>query len=577
MQPLLPPDHKVAGTLAPLFALRGHNDLGIGDTSTLRELIDWAQAQGLGFVQMLPINQTGNDHSPYNLLSSMALEPLTISCAPEDLPDVPKTNYTAALHEAAAHLEGPVDYSFVQERKEKLLRAAAAKFSEHHASEDREHSERLDDFHTFCEEEASWLEPHALHQALITLHGGEVSTDWPEEHKDFSRSRLWAAGLKEKEAEWIEWEMFFHRYVQWIARQQWLAVKAYAAAKKIALVGDVPVGVSIYSTDVWTHPELFDLERSSGAPPERVFQGEPFTAQWGQNWGFPLYNWFAMSKDDFFWWRRRLRSLRQIFSVLRVDHALGFFRIYSFPWRPEHNSEFLNLSHEEAAAKTGGKLPGFVPFEDDTEEHRIANQEHGETLLRILAEETGAEGLIAEDLGEVPPYVRPVLTRMELAGFKIPQWERGCDNCFTPGSEYPRRSITTYATHDHPPLCVIWNELVEKSHSSEGWLADAARHEMRQFLRFSGEESEDFVGHPFDFAILGNLLRGLWKSNSWIAAVNINDLFGTEDRFNVPGTAGQQNWTARLAAPIQQWNTVHASAIATWREDVRKFRPWPPA
>jgi 4-alpha-glucanotransferase len=337
----------------------------------------------------------------------------------------------------------------------------------------------------------------------------------------------------------------------------------------VFLVGDVPVGVSIYSEDVWAQPHLFDLQRSCGAPPEKVFQSDPFTMQWGQNWGFPLYDWFAMSKDNFLWWRRRLRSLREIFSILRVDHALGFFRIYSFPWRPERNEEFTNLSADEARERTGGLLPGFVPHEDDTPEHMEANRVHGETLLGILAEETGREGLIAEDLGEVPPYVRPTLARMGLAGFKIPQWETEPDGFLTPGAAYPRVSITTYATHDHPPLCHIWDDLVTRSQGSPGSQPDSsAKRELRALVLFCGGNPDAWENHRFDFQVLRLLLGGLWQSNSWLAAANINDLFGTPDRFNVPGTSSSQNWSARLQAPVHSWNTVHSAAIAAWKSTV---------
>lgn len=562
------PDHKAAGTLAPLFSLRGSEDLGIGDIGALRELITWAAGKGLSFIQMLPINQTGSDHSPYNLLSSMAIEPLTLSCHPADLPGLDHALYARVAASAIGRLDGPVDYPAVTARKFQLFRSAAAAFFK--SKKSAKHRE----FAAFVESEEDWLEPHALHQALIARHGGsEVGNDWPEEHRCYDKAAQWAESLDEADSASLEEEKNFYRYLQWVARRQWTAASRTAAEQGIFLVGDVPVGVSIYSEDVWTQPHLFDLTRSCGAPPEKVFQSDPFTMQWGQNWGFPLYDWFAMSKDNFLWWRRRLRALREIFQILRVDHALGFFRIYSFPWRPERNAEFTNLSPAEAMERTGGVLPGFVPHEDDTPEHREANRLHGETLLGILAEETGNLGLIAEDLGEVPPYVRPSLARMQLAGFKIPQWECEPDGLLFPGSEYPRISITTYATHDHPPLCEIWNDLIKRAKAVQDNPADsAARRELRALVLFCGGNPDAWENHTFDSQVLGLLLRGLWRSNSWLAAANINDLFGTADRFNVPGTSCAQNWSARLHAPIHSWDAVHAGAIASWVHDVQTLR-----
>lgn len=563
----LTPDHKIAGTLAPLFALRGQDDLGVGDISALRELIDWAALHHLGFVQMLPINKTGNDHSPYNLISSMAFEPTTIACNPEALPDISAKEYQEVVSKISRPILGHVAYQVVKERKFHLLELACKRFFA-----TKKATARQKKFAHFIETEQGWLDSYSFHQALTDWNDGkEVITEWPEEHRSLSSAQDWLMSLPFRNRELFLKRQRFHRYLQWIAYEQWQEVRIYAEKKGISLVGDVPVGVSIYSADVWAEPTLFDLTRSCGAPPEKVFQGDPFTMQWGQNWGFPLYNWQAMSKDNFHWWRRRLQSLRKIFHILRVDHALGFYRIYSFPWRPEHNHEFLDLSKEATAAKTGGKLPGFIPNEDDTEAHRESNRIHGETLLQVLAEETGGHRLITEDLGEVPPYVRPSLARLNLPGFKIPQWEIAPNGHFTHGEEYPRLAITTYATHDHPPLCVIWNELFVQMSSPDPRIAWGAKEELKNYLHFAG--ASDLTLAPYNFQVLHQLLHGLWKSNAWLAAVNINDLLGTDDRFNVPGTACGENWTARLSAPIAQWDTVYASAIATWNDDLLALRP----
>lgn len=567
MKKLLDPKKKIAGTLAPLFALRGKSDLGIGDVGTLRELVDWASAQGLRFVQMLPINQTGNDHSPYNLISSMALEPLTISCRPEDFPELTQQVSKKELEKFPATPAGPVDYQGVVAKKKALFELAFQRFSSFKSKTYR-HAE----FASFCKTEKGWLAPYALHQALTEWNGGkEVITEWQEEHRTLKSALAWKKSLPDNELKHLESRETFWSFIQWIAYTQWKKAKAYAEKKGVSLIGDVPVGVSIYSVDVWESPKIFDLERSCGAPAEKVFQGDPFTMRWGQNWGFPLYNWQEMSHSNFAWWRRRLRSLKSFFHLLRVDHALGFYRIYSFPWRPERNWEFAEISREQAAEKTGGKLPGFVPHEDDTEENRAANCKCGETLLGILAEETGAHGLIAEDLGEVPPYVRPSLAKLGLPGFKIPQWEHEGDGQLTPGEQYPRLSITTYATHDHPPLSVIWEEIVEKTRSGDGYVAGGAHEELRKLVRFAG--GEDPTPREYSPEVQGLLLRGLWKSNSWLAAVNINDLLGTNDRFNVPGTTCGQNWSARLEAPISQWKSAYSPAIDSWKSDLKEMRP----
>ncbi|MCX7713539.1 MAG: 4-alpha-glucanotransferase [Chthoniobacterales bacterium] len=564
-------EHRVGGVLVPLFALCGENDLGIGDIAALREGIRWAKSKGLGFIQLLPINYPGSDHSPYNLLSSMAIDPLTISCHPRDLPEVPFELWERSVKEARGG--DTVDYGEVTRRKNSLLEAAAEAFFE------RAKKGRLAEFERFVSVEREWLEDFALYATLREIHKTEVFDAWPSEHRSVEGARHWLESLKGAEADAIKKRFRFHKFVQWVAIKQWTSVSRFAEKSGTFLIGDVPVGVSIYSVDVWANPQLFRLDLSSGAPPEKVFQADSFTAQWGQNWGFPLYNWYAMSKDNFRWWRRRLQMLRRIFRILRVDHALGFFRIYAFPWRPEQNQEFLGLSLEEAAAKTGGRLPGFVPYNDDTEENRRRNLQHGETLLGILVEEMGAGGLIAEDLGEVPPYVRPCLARMGLPGFKIPQWERLPNGRFIPGSEYPRVSIATYATHDHPPLRQIWDELVDKAtkltNEKNKTLRDNALEELQALWEFCGEKPEGVPLRRFDLKILRVLLRGLWKCNSWLAAVGINDLFATSQRFNVPGTSGNQNWTARIEASVSQWNSRYSAEIRAWSRDLKTIRPLP--
>lgn len=558
----LDPNRKLAGVLAPLFALRGTEDVGIGTTRTLRELIDWAAERKLGFVQMLPINETGSDHSPYNLLSSMAIEPSTLSCHPEDLPGLGAGDYAAVERKWPVTRASKVDYPLVQQRNTLLLRRAAENFAS-----GKKFASLREEFAAFQAEEAEWLEDYTLYMALKLRRGGvEVLAHWPMEWQSPAQARAWVEELSGRERKELQRDREYFAFVQWVADRQWRAVREHAATKGLLLVGDVPVGVSIYSVDVWAQPQLFDLTRSCGAPPEKVFQADAFTTQWGQNWGFPLYQWQEMSRDNFWWWRRRLRALKRYFDILRVDHALGFYRIYSFPWRPERNAEFVGLTPEEAKAKTGGLLPGFIPNEDDTPEHCEANRLHGEVLLGILIEETGPEGLIAEDLGEVPDYVRPSLAKLGVSGFKIPQWERTPEGDFTPGSQYPRLSITTYATHDHPPLCETWDELWQKSLSTEPAEAEKARQELLAFLGFGGCEgstAEQLLG-PYDVRILGILQQGLLSSNSWLAASSINDLLGTADRFNVPGTADGQNWSARLEHPISAWPGHHAAALDSW-------------
>ena len=557
----LNPEKKLAGVLAPVSALRGAQDLGIGDTAALKELITWSARQGLGIVQILPINETGSDSSPYNLLSAMALEPSTIATTPETLPDLKGADFSGitARYDLASLREGPVKYGGVKKLKRELLYAAFKTFRSRGADK-----ARVKAFAEFEKSHDYWLADYALHRALVSWHGeSEVSSDWPPEHRTPVGARLWRDQLGPADKRRMRDTMRFHSYVQWIAFSQWQDVRAHAEGLNVALMGDVPVGVSLYSTDVWSAPGIFDLSRSSGAPPEKVFEAEPFTEKWGQNWGFPLYHWEAMAKDDYAWWRRRLKLLTGVFHLLRVDHALGFFRIYSFPWRPEDNEKFTDLTPEEAKKITGGELPHFVDRDDETDENREYNRRHGETLFRMLLEETGTHRLIAEDLGEVAPYVRPTLQHLEIPGFKIPQWERNWDHLIA-GGEYQRLSLATYATHDHPPLKVHWDELVAASENVAGPVRDAAIHSLWELMNFCGRPDIK-LPQPFTPEIHEILLRGLFASNSWLVVHMITDIFGTTERFNVPGSIGDTNWTQRLPQPVASWDNGWEKPLAALR------------
>ena len=560
----LDPNKKIAGVLVPLFALRGRHDLGIGDTEALSEVIEWAAENSFHAVQILPVNETGGDHSPYNVLSAFALDPLTITTHPSWLPELTPGDYRliSERHDLAALHSGPVDYSAVKALKTELLEAAWSRFRR---GDGRSGRSKL--LAHFLEQHTAWLGGYTLYRVLLERHHGtEDLSAWPEDQRSAGTAMDWLASLPAGERTEIELRRLFFAFVQWIAFSQWASVSDLAETLGVALIGDVPVGVAAGGADIFSLPKEFDAARSCGAPPEKVFKSDPFTEQWGQNWGFPLYRWDEMARNNFLWWRRRLRVLRSVFHMLRVDHALGFFRIYSFPWPPQRNAEFIDLSHDEAMAKTGGPLPGFVDFDDDSPEHRSHNQRHGEVLLGILDAEIGDHRLIAEDLGQVAPYVRPVMTRMGLPGFKIPMWERLPDGAIQAGDTYERISVATYATHDHAPLITQWREWQAGIHRG-GEEETGCRKILSELLGFSGQGDLDPLT-PFEGEVHRMLLEGLLSCNSWIAIPMITDLFASDQRFNVPGAVGAENWTARIEVPVSGWNERYNQLLNWWRDAV---------
>jgi 4-alpha-glucanotransferase len=540
----LSPEKKIAGVLAPLFALRGENDLGIGDVAALREFIDWVAGIGFKLVQLLPINEIGSDNSPYNAISAMAIEPTTLHVAPNSPDDLTHADFERSIADVdlPSLRRGPVKYRHEKKLKWRLLEKAFASFSE------RAGKERQSAFRTFCEEESSWLRDYAFFRVLMEESNGSAAWDrWPAQYQTIERARSWRHELSlDRQAVLARREEFFC-YVQWIARQQWRSIKSYAEERGVALMGDIPFGVSYYSADVFARPDEFMLDWSGGAPPEPTFKDDAFTQKWGQNWGIPLYRWSAMRANNFQWWRQRVRSVRRIFHLFRIDHVQGFYRIYAFPWRPRMNREFLPLDVPQMLDRTGGRAPQFVPRGDETAQNREANKGEGEEYLRVVLDEAGAARVIGEDLGVVPDYVRPNLRSLGIGGFKIPQWETH-DGRIIPGDWYERLSAATYATHDHEPIRALWNEAFEHPASDTGAQAGAT---IRNIALFAGVNS-NIDGLDFEEDFYPAIMEALFKSNSWIAMVMITDLLARTYRFNVPGTKASLNWTRRMQRSIAQ-------------------------
>ncbi|MGJ8695396.1 MAG: 4-alpha-glucanotransferase [Verrucomicrobiaceae bacterium] len=542
---------KVAGVLAPVTSLRHGNDLGMGDVKGLRELVDWAAAHGVRFLQLLPINETGADHSPYNAISSVALEPSLI-----DLSSVPEigSSRVAEVRESLSEelLKGDlVNYEEAKRIKRELLEEGYVKFVDAGGENA--------DFSAFCAAEKGWLENYTRFRLLMDEEGGRETWDlWSINYQGQKAAHDWIDKKRGREKARVENRLRYYAWVQWIAFSQWRALREESGAKGVKLMGDIPIGISYYSADVFFEREGFDLEWCGGAPPETVFKDDAFTQKWGQNWGIPAYRWDLMEKDNFAWWRRRIDKLTDVFHIFRIDHILGFYRIYSFPWRPQRNAEFLPLNEEEAAARTGGRLPGFKPFPDDTEEHCAHNLKCGDKYLKAVQEAAGDGEVVGEDLGAVPHYVRPHLEKVGIAGFKICHWEafHGEDGLEhpIPGAQYLRCSFATYATHDHPSIAGMWEEFRANIESHDEDERVGALWNLRILSEFSDLTlPDDGVSYrPFDEKVKIALLKALVDCNSRYAALMITDIYGMTERFNIPGTLGGKNWRIRMPFTVAE-------------------------
>jgi 4-alpha-glucanotransferase len=473
----------------------------------------------------------------------MAIEPTTLYLAPGSPEDLSREDFDAVVAnvDLSKLRRSKVRYGDVRKLKRRLLEKAFAVFRSS-ASEDRQSR-----FRKFCDRESLWVNDYVLFRALVDANGGYEAWDqWPKEQRTVASARAWLdQQTPERQREHTEREDFF-RYVQWVAHDQWSAIKRYAEQINVALMGDIPFGVSYYSADVFTRPDQFALDWSGGAPAETHFKDDRFTQKWGQNWGIPLYRWSAMRERNLDWWRQRVRVVAHCFHLFRIDHVLGFYRIYAFPWRPQQNRKFLELDWNQMIEKTGGRAPHFHPREDFGPENSEANRRQGEEYLRAVLEESGDARVIGEDLGTVPDYVRPSLRSLGIAGFKIPQWEF-YNGRVTPGSEYERLSVATYATHDHPPLRAMW----EEAFTGSGDTADQARSDLEKIAIFAEFKR---AGQELDFErdFYPAIMHALFKSESWLAVVMITDLLARKYRFNVPGVSATSNWTRRMQRSISQ-------------------------
>ena len=236
----LSPDQKLSGILAPLFALRTADDLGIGDTESLKELVDWASTHGFGLVQVLPINETGGDNSPYNIISSLALDPTTIATNPGALKDLPAADFKkiCAAHDVAAFRAGKVNYCGVRALKGELLEAAWKKFKAKHL---KEKTRRAKELAAWAKENDTWLEPYTLFRALVRWHGENENTDlWPKKQGTYAAAKKWLASASPADKRKVRALRDFFAYVPWIAYRQWSELKAYCDERNVSLVGDVP-------------------------------------------------------------------------------------------------------------------------------------------------------------------------------------------------------------------------------------------------------------------------------------------------------------------------------------------------
>jgi 4-alpha-glucanotransferase len=443
------------------------------------QFIDFLEASGQRYWQVLPLGHTGHGNSPYAAVSAFAGNPLLISL--ETLVEEGWLS-EAALAQAPSFPQERVDYGEVIPWKTQVLKDAYRAFREN-ASEPQQR-----EMAEFCAHAAHWLEEYALFMALKDAHDGEPWDKWEPNAKHVMPQAI--AHYRGALAEGIG----FYRFVQYVFFRQFTAVKRYANAKGIRLVGDMPIFVAHDSADAWANRDLFLFDRAgrplavAGVPPD-------YFSATGQLWGNPLYRWDVMQRTGFAWWIARMQMALVMYDIVRIDHFRGFEAYWAIPY-----------GQKTAVRGRWVQAPGHQLFE---------------RLFQTL----GRLPIIAEDLGVITPKVEKLRDRFGFPGMKVLQFAFGSDatNDYLP-HRHIRNSVVYTGTHDND--------------TTVGWFRQATRKEKIAALRYTGTDGR---------RIALDMMRLAMSSVADIAITPMQDALelGTEARMNTPGVP-EGNWAWRM-------------------------------
>ena len=331
-------NRKLAGTLVPVFSLRTRKSAGIGDFGDLKTMIDFVASTGQKVLQLLPINDTTITHTwtdsyPYSCISVFAIHPQYANL--HALPELKDAKARAEAEKTCAELNAldKIDYEKVNGFKINYLRQIF--------NQEGEKMMKTAEYKAFFQDTEQWLVPYAQYSYLRDKNGTADFNQWPD-HQVWDEAERKA--LTDPKTAAYKNVAFFY-FVQFVLDRQMQEAHEYAKAKGVILKGDIPIGVNRNGCDVWMEPKYFNLNGQAGAPPD------DFSAN-GQNWGFPTYNWFEMLKDGCQWWNRRFQNMARYFDAYRIDHVLGFFRIWEIPVHSVHGllgqfAPALAMSREE--------------------------------------------------------------------------------------------------------------------------------------------------------------------------------------------------------------------------------------
>ena len=558
---------KGAGTVIPIFSLRSEGSFGVGDFGDLKKMIDWAAKTQQRVIQVLPINDTNmtytwQDSYPYNSISIYALHPqyTDLRQLPEIKDEKRKTHFEALRQELNALPQ--IDYERVNNAKMEYLREL---FAQEWATISRRAS-----YKDFFEQNKEWLVPYAAFCYYRDKYGTATFTEWPKEAT--------LKALAGPVATDIQKTLNFWYFVQYNLDQQMHAAHEYARKHRVILKGDIPIGISRDGVEAWVEPKYFNLNGQAGAPPD------PFSAD-GQNWGFPTYNWDEMLKDGCSWWVRRFRKMAQYFDAYRIDHVLGFFRIWEIPV-PEKSglmgqfSPALGLSREEIESYGVAFNEGLflvdhkradrwhpriaVQYQEAYEKldegqkynfnrlyndyfYRRNNQFWYNEAMKKLPRLTQATRMLccAEDLGMVPDCVPWVMNELRILSLEIQTMPKDPKLRFGKLKRNPYRSVCTFSTHDMPTLRQWWDEDEEQTQAY-----------YNGPLRRGGE-----APHPLPGWLAKDIVSRQLTSPSMLCLLSLQDWLSIDEKLRLPDADAERinipanprhYWRYRMHMTIEQ-------------------------
>ncbi|HUO05612.1 MAG TPA: 4-alpha-glucanotransferase [Candidatus Binataceae bacterium] len=497
---------RTAGILVPLFSMWSRGDLGRGEILDLAPMIDFALAMGHRAIQLLPLDETApGEGSPYAAMSVFAIDPMYISMRERD-------GFSRAGLARARKAVAAAEHADAREtiRREKLALLESLSKSQDDTAQ----------FDAFVSANRYWLDDYALFRALKERYGWTPWATWPAEIARREPKAMESACRE------LCTQIETYCYWQFIADRQWSQMRAYGSVHGALLGGDLAFSPGSDSAEVWAHQDEFDLTRTVGAPPDAFNTN-------GQRWGLPLPKWRAMRENGFKFLRARVQRAAALYDFVRIDHVVGLYRTFNFSLEPDSPGDFTPVSEGEQLAQ-------------------------GEEIVRTILDRAGRTGIIAEDLGSVPPLVRDSLSSMGVPGYKVMQWERvnwdGPDETFVSPSAYPELALATTGTHDTETLVTWWN--------------GQPLAEREKLLHALGVDARVSPHQTMDGAAREAVLEALYASPARLVLIPIQDLFGWSGQINRPGTVDDANWSWRLPAPLERLKRSRAirAQIRTIRE-----------